>query len=124
MSEQKETNVEKAAKELGVSVSKIEAVTEDSSVITIPEKKSKSKASAESVINDTIGSTIEKEKPKKEQLKRETVALFSTRNVYWDGVGEVLRGYNFVTPEQAKKWQTRDHIRVATPEEIKEVLDN
>jgi len=123
MSTQKATKVEQTAQELGISVSKIQEVVQDEAVIVIPERKTKSKASAESVINDTIGSTIQEEKPKKEQLKKETVALFSTRNVYWDGVGEVLRGYNFVSPEQAKKWQTRDHIRVATPQEIKEVFD-
>jgi hypothetical protein len=124
MSEEKLTKVEQTAKELGVSVSKIEAVAEDNTVITVPKKKSKPKASADAVINDTIGSSIPKEEPKKEKPKAQKVALFSTRNVYWEGVGEVQRGYNFVTPEQAEMWKQRIHIRVATPEEIKEVFDN
>ena len=124
MSEEKLTKVEETAKELGISVSKIEAVTEEDTVITVPKKKSKPKASADSVINDTIGSSIPKEEPKKEKPKTQKVALYSTRNVYWEGVGEVQRGYNFVTPEQAEMWKQRIHIRVATPEEIKEVFDN
>jgi hypothetical protein len=124
MSEEKITQVEKTANELGISVSKIEAVEESNTVITVPKKKTKPKASAEPVVNDTIGATIETEKPKKEKPKAQKVALYSTRNVYWEGVGEVQRGYNFVTPEQAKFWEQRIHIRVATPEEIKEVFDN
>jgi preprotein translocase subunit SecD len=128
MSEEKITQVEKTANELGVSVSKIEAVAEENTVITVPKKKNKTKASAEAVINDTIGSSIpvepKKEEVKKQEPKKQKVALYSSRNVYWEGVGEVQRGYNFVTPEQAEKWATRIHIRIATPEEIKEVFDN
>jgi len=128
MSEEKITQVEKTANELGVSVSKIEAVADENNVITVPKKKNNPKASAETVINDTIGASIseepKKEEVKKQEPKKQKVALYSTRNVFWEGVGEVQRGYNFVTPEQAEKWVTRIHIRVATPEEIKEVFDN
>jgi hypothetical protein len=47
-----------------------------------------------------------------------TVAIHSTKNVSLPGVGKVYRGYNIVTPEQAERWLTRDHIRLATPEEV------
>ena len=47
-----------------------------------------------------------------------TVAIHSTKNVSWGGVGKVYRGYNIVTPEQAEQWLTRNHIRLATPEEV------
>lgn len=57
-------------------------------------------------------------KTTKKKTKEETVALYSTRNVLWPGIGEVTRGYNIVTGEVAEKWLTRDHIRVSTPEEI------
>jgi hypothetical protein len=124
MSEEKITQVEKTANEFGISVSKIEAVEEGNAVITVPKKKAKPKASVGSVVNDTIGDTIEKEGPKKEEPRKQKVALYSSRNVFWEGVGEVQRGYNFVTPEQAERWVTRIHIRIATPEEIKEVFDN
>lgn len=60
---------------------------------------------------DKVTATQTKEKP-------ETVAVFSTKNVTWNGVGKVYRGYNIVTKEQADKWLTRDHIRLATPEEV------
>ena len=48
------------------------------------------------------------------------VAIFSTRNVTWEGVGKVYRGYNIVTQEEADKWLTRDHTRLATPQEVAE----
>lgn len=59
-------------------------------------------------------------KTKKTETKKETVAIFSTRNVTWSEVGKVYRGYNIVSKEAADKWLTRDHIRLATPQEIAE----
>lgn len=56
--------------------------------------------------------------PKAAAEKEETVAVFSTRNVTWNGVGTVYRGYNIVKKSAADKWLTRDHIRLATPEEV------
>jgi len=50
--------------------------------------------------------------------KKETVAIYSERNVSWTSVGKVYRGYNIVTQEQADKWLTRSHCRLATPEEV------
>ena len=50
--------------------------------------------------------------------KEDTVAIHSTRNVTWEGVGKVYRGYNIVTKEAAEQWKTRSHIRIATPEEV------
>lgn len=47
-----------------------------------------------------------------------TVAIHSTRNVNWNGVGKVTTGYNIVTKDQADKWLTRSHVRLATPEEV------
>ncbi len=49
---------------------------------------------------------------------KKTVAVHSTKNVSLPGVGKIYRGYNIVTPEQAEKWLTRSHIRLATPEEV------
>jgi hypothetical protein len=49
---------------------------------------------------------------------KEKVALYSTKNVTWSGVGQVSKGYNIVTRQAAEKWSTRDHIRIATPEEV------
>lgn len=55
------------------------------------------------------------ETPKKDSVK---VALKSTRNVTWPGVGKVLTGINYVTPEQAEQWKTRDHITLLSPEDV------
>jgi DNA-binding protein H-NS len=59
-------------------------------------------------------------KPEKTEKKsaEKTVALLSTRNVTWNGVGSVEVGYNIVTEEQAEKWLTRSHITLATPEDV------
>jgi len=57
--------------------------------------------------------------PKADKKSTEkTVALLSTRSVSWNGVGKVEVGYNIVTEEQAEKWLTRNHITVATPEDV------
>lgn len=48
----------------------------------------------------------------------EKVAIYSSKNVSWPGVGKVLKGYNIVTKSISQKWLQRDHIRIATPEEV------
>jgi hypothetical protein len=55
---------------------------------------------------------------KVEAKKEETVAIHSTRNVTWSGVGKVYIGYNIVSKAAADKWLTRNHTRIATPEEV------
>lgn len=50
--------------------------------------------------------------------KGETVAIYSTRNVSWPGIGVIHKGYNIVTAEQAEQWLTRKHVRSATPQEV------
>jgi len=102
--------------------------TTENGVIATPTKKRGKPAPSVMVVNGAIGSpgAERKDAPKivAEPKKKETVALYSSRNVMWEGVGEVKRGYNFVTPEQAEMWKQRIHIRIATPEEIKEAFDN
>lgn len=75
--------------------------------------------------NGVMGSTTvkvvpEKKKPAKPavKLQEETVAVHSTRNVTWSGVGKVYSGYNIVTKEAAAQWLTRSHITLATPEDV------
>jgi hypothetical protein len=102
--------------------------TNENGVITTPVKKRGKPAPSVMVVNGAIGSpgAERQDKPKivAEPKKKETVAVYSTRNVMWEGVGEVKRGYNFLTPVQAEKWLTRVHTRLATPAEIKEAFDN
>jgi len=76
-----------------------------------------------SVAEGVIGATTapkapERKKSAKSAPKKETVALYSTKNVTWSEVGKVYRGYNIVDKDDAEKWLTRSHIRTATPEEV------
>jgi hypothetical protein len=52
------------------------------------------------------------------------VAIHSTRNVSWPEAGKVYRGFNIVTKAAADKWLSRDHIRLATPDELRAALEN
>jgi hypothetical protein len=52
--------------------------------------------------------------------KKETVAVFSTRSLSWEGVGSINKGYNFFSKEESDKWLTRNHVRLATPQEVAE----
>ena len=76
-----------------------------------------------SVEEGVIGATSAPKAPaKKKSTKdaevKDTVALHSTKNVTWPGVGKVYRGYNIVEKDAATQWLTRSHIRTATPEEV------
>ena len=107
-----------------VAVETAEVAVEEK-IVTIPENKN-----ADIDLGALDGGTIGTKKPKakadkpKEDVKKveipagETVAIYSTRNVTWDGVGKVFTGYNIVTPKQAEEWLKRNHIRLATPEEV------
>lgn len=102
----------------------VEPVKED--VITTPSFPGKDTVNMVGLVgNGAIGS-VSAARPKKSsgkkvtatEKKTETVAIFSTRNVTWTGVGKVYRGYNIVEKAAADKWLTRDHIRPASPEEV------
>jgi hypothetical protein len=87
-------------------------------------KKPSDEINVLSAVGDgAIGSTKQKyvPKPAKERVvadSSEKVAIHSTKNVYWPGVGKVLKGYNIVKSEQAERWLSKEHIREATPEEV------
>jgi hypothetical protein len=75
------------------------------------------------VAGGVLGSTkVAKQEPKpvvkKAEKKEDTVAVYSSRNVTWSGIGKVYIGYNIVSKEASEKWLTRDHTRLATPEEV------
>lgn len=61
---------------------------------------------------------VKKAAAKKAAPAKEKVAVHSTKNVTWSGVGKVYTGYNIVDADAAEKWLTRSHIRKATPEEV------
>lgn len=50
---------------------------------------------------------------------QEKVAVYSLRNLVWNGVGSINKGYNIVTEEDSKKWLTHKSVRIASPEEVK-----
>jgi hypothetical protein len=56
--------------------------------------------------------------PKAKKTVEYKVALFSERNIFWNGVGEVVKGYNIVTKEVSEKWLTHSKVRIATPQEV------
>lgn len=50
----------------------------------------------------------------------EKVALFSTKNLSWSGVGSLVKGYNILNKSVAEKWLAKtSQVRLATPEEVK-----
>lgn len=49
---------------------------------------------------------------------KEKVAIYSEKKLFWNGVGEINRGYNIVTKEESEKWVTHKAVRTATPEEV------
>ena len=60
---------------------------------------------------------------KQESQDEGKIAIYSTSNVRWaEANGAVYKGVNIVTKDQADKWLTRSHVRIATPEEVKKAL--
>ena len=90
-----------------------------------PNRSKKEGPGMATVDGGAIGSTrVTTAKPKPQVTDQavnstaDKVAVYSTRNVSWDGVGTINRGYNVMTKAKAEKWLTRDHARLATPEEV------
>jgi hypothetical protein len=55
---------------------------------------------------------------KKQPVKDDKAALWSSKNMRWTGVGALVKGYNIVTKEAAEKWLTRQGVRKASAEEV------
>lgn len=90
---------------------------------TEPKQAAKKKTtSAKTLPDDIIGSNVPVTAPKTpasaSDKRKLTVAIHSTKNVIWEGVGKVEKGYNIVSKAEAETWLTRSHIRLATPEEV------
>ncbi len=92
------------------------------STASLPKDSKPKKASLETSESGAISSPganrKDKPAPTPDKPEVEKVAVYSTRNVTWTGVGKVYRGYNIVTKAEADQWLKRDHIRLATPEEV------
>jgi hypothetical protein len=94
---------------------------QENNVVTSADPVANKNVSVVSDNNDVIGSnSIRKTDTGNTPAadEKETVAVHSTKNVSWPGVGKVLKGYNIVTKANSKKWLERNHIRIATPEEV------
>lgn len=75
------------------------------------------------VADGVMGSTQVKGKAKTQEKpvskpKEDTVAIHSEKNIYWDGVGSVKKGFNIVSKKDADSWLQHKTIRLATPEEV------
>jgi hypothetical protein len=55
---------------------------------------------------------------KKKDQPVEKVALYSEKNLHWNGVGDLERGYNIVSKEDSEKWLVRQDVRIASPDEV------
>lgn len=53
----------------------------------------------------------------------EKIAVYSERNLYWDAIGNLSRGYSFIDREEAEKWLQLKGVRVATPQEVSTHFD-
>jgi hypothetical protein len=109
----------------------VEAPADAPNVISSPKPTPGNKPGLGYLENGVMGSTTVPKKFDKKPAKSaavkedsEKVAIHSTRNVTWSEVGKVYRGYNIVTKEQADRWLTRDHTRLATPEEVAKEFNN
>ena len=47
------------------------------------------------------------------------VAIHSSKNAYWQGVGRLQRGYHIVSRKEAEQWLTLSYVREATEDEMK-----
>ena len=121
--------VEDIAEETGVEIQNIKVeeakVEEDQKIISGPEKPKRKPASniknnedgifGSKAADRSFKKIIENNDEKKENSK---VALWSNKNIRWDGIGTLKKGYNIVSKEASAKWLTRGGIRTATPEEV------
>lgn len=121
-----ETAVTSVSEKLGIESSISEVVSETAGNNTASSKKQPSKRTKAGAAKDgAIRSAGAEAKPKTNSAKqgkigKVTTAIYSTKNVYWQGVGKVSKGFNIVSHEEAEQWLTRKHIRIATPEEVAE----
>ena len=112
-----------AAAEVVDNVSVTEAEGPAENVISAPEKATSTAPSIIQNDNGVIGSPqaervfkkVIEEEPKENPNR---AAIWSDKNIRWQGVGSLVKGYNIVTKEAAEKWLSRDGIREATPEEV------
>lgn len=103
----------------------VEEVKEDT--VIKADEPVESQPAISDVADGVIGSGTSKKKPAAPKIQKpetDKVALFSEKNIYWEGVGRISKGYNILEADIAEKWLGRSYIRLATPEEIKQEFGN
>ena len=100
---------------------------EDSKVISTPstpKKGTKKRQAIKPVSDGVIGTSVQDDEKTKvtnkvKEVSDSTVAIYSARNVRWEGVGKINKGYNIVDKKEADLWIDKlEHVRLATPEEV------
>lgn len=79
---------------------------------------SNSRSNDNGVVSVGSAETFNKEFKKESETPEGKVAIFSEKNMHWNGVGGISKGYNIVTKEAANMWLTRKAVREATPQEV------
>ena len=99
-------------------------------VITGPKGTPKDEVEALAPVADGVIGTAKKSvapkpaAPKKapaKATKDDEVALYSSRNMHWDGLGKLSKGFNIVSKAAADQWLTKEAVRLADPKEIARV---
>jgi hypothetical protein len=100
---------------------------EDSQVISTPstpKKGTKKRQAIKPVSDGVIGTSVQDDEKTKvtnkvKEVSENTVAIYSARNVRWEGVGKINKGYNIIDKKEADLWIGKlEHVRLATPEEV------
>lgn len=81
---------------------------------SVPFKKKAKDGDADGVLQD--GTMFER--PESVNGDYGKTAIFSSRSIYWEGVGRIKRGYNIVNNKFLESWLSLDGIRVATVKEV------
>jgi hypothetical protein len=69
-------------------------------------------------ILEILASWIPPVQAAKSKTEKGSAAVYSKRNLHWNGVGQLKIGYNIVSEEEAERWVTHKAVRSATPEEV------
>lgn len=100
------------------------ATKQDADEVLTPEA-TKPVSNVQSKANNVIGSGAADRALQKlvvsepvQQDQSNKVALWADKNMRWQDVGTIVKGYNIVTKEAAEKWLKKGFAREATPEEV------
>lgn len=79
---------------------------------------SNAKSDENGIISVNSADTFKNKEFKNDAKLEEKIAIYSEKNMHWNAIGGITKGYNIVTKEAAEKWLTRKGVRQAKPEEV------